>query len=85
MPRGIALLSNPLLNKGLAFSAHERDVLGMRGLLPPRVMTIEQQLERILLNVRRQTSDLDKYIYLTMLQQRNEVLFYHLLLRISRR
>lgn len=80
LPRGIALLSNPLLNKGLAFSLHERDVLGMRGLLPPRVMTIEQQLERILFNVRRQASDLDKYIYLTMLQQRNEVLFYHLLL-----
>lgn len=80
MPRGTALLGNPLLNKGLAFSMHERDVLGVRGLLPPRVMTIEEQTERILFNVRKQASDLDRYIYLTMLQQRNEVLFYHLLL-----
>ncbi len=80
LPRGSFLLHNPLLNKGMAFSAHERDVLGLRGLLPARILTIEQQTERILVNVRKQVSDLDKYIYLTMLQQRNEVLFYHILL-----
>ena len=80
MPRGTSLLNNPLLNKGMAFSAHERDVLGLRGLLPASILTIDQQAERILSNVRKQDSDLDKYIYLTMLQQRNEVLFYHILL-----
>jgi len=77
--RGISILSNSLLNKGMAFSAHERDSLGLRGLLPPRVLTIEQQTERVLLNFRRKTTDLEKYIFLTMLQQRNEVLFYHLM------
>jgi len=77
--RGTALLTNPLLNKGMAFSEHERDSLGLRGLLPPRILSIEEQTERVLFNFRRQTTDLEKYIFLTMLQQRNEVLFYHLL------
>ena len=79
MLRGTALLTNPLLNKGMAFSEHERDSLGLRGLLPPRILSIEEQTERVLFNFRRQTTDLEKYIFLTMLQQRNEVLFYHLL------
>jgi malate dehydrogenase (oxaloacetate-decarboxylating)(NADP+) len=80
LPRGISLLNNPLLNKGMAFSTHERDVLGLRGLLPPQVLSIEQQADRVLASLRSQTSALDKYISLTALQQRNEVLFYHLLL-----
>ena len=77
--KGTSLLKNSLLNKGMAFSEHERDALGLHGLLPPRILTIEQQTERALYNFRRQATDLEKYIYLTMLQQRNEVLFYHLL------
>ena len=77
--KGTALLTNSLLNKGMAFSEYERDAFGVRGLLPPKVLTIEQQTDRALLNFRRKTSDLEKYIYLSMLQQRNEVLFYHLL------
>lgn len=78
--RGFPLLVNSLLNKGTAFSDRERDALGLRGLLPPRIFGIEQQTERALLNFRRKSSDLEKYIFLTTLQQRNEVLFYHLLL-----
>jgi malate dehydrogenase (oxaloacetate-decarboxylating)(NADP+) len=77
---GAKLLTEPLLNKGTAFTDRERDALGLRGLLPPRVFTIEEQVERTLLNLRRKTSALEKYIYLTTLQNRNEVLFYRLVL-----
>ena len=75
-PRGVALLREPTLNKGTAFSARERDALGLHGLLPPRVMTQEGQVTRILENFRRLTSPLDKYIMLEALQDRNEALFY---------
>ena len=78
--RGAQLLSDPLLNKGTAFTERERDALGLRGLLPPRVFTLEEQLERSLTAVRRKSSALEKYIYLTTLQNRNEVLFYRLVL-----
>ena len=76
--RGAALLSNPLLNKGTAFTERERDALGLRGLLPPRVFTLDEQVERSLAAVRRKPDALEKYIYLTNLQNRNEVLFYRL-------
>ncbi len=76
--RGVELLHDPLLNKGTAFAKKERDSLGLRGLLPPRVTTQDQQLERVLMNFRRKTSDLEKYIYLISLQERNEALFYRL-------
>jgi malate dehydrogenase (oxaloacetate-decarboxylating)(NADP+) len=78
-PRGSALLTNSLLNKGTAFTERERDALGLRGLLPPRVFTIEEQLTRVLGNLRRKESPLEKYIFLTTLQNRNETLFYRLL------
>jgi malate dehydrogenase (oxaloacetate-decarboxylating)(NADP+) len=74
--RGADLLHDALLNKGTAFTEAERDALGLRGLLPPRVATQTQQVERVLGNVRRKTSDLEKYIYLLSLQERNENLFY---------
>jgi malate dehydrogenase (oxaloacetate-decarboxylating)(NADP+) len=76
--RGSALLANPLLNKGTAFTERERDVLGLRGLLPPRVFTLEEQVQRSLAAVRRKPDALEKYIYLSNLQNRNEVLFYRL-------
>jgi malate dehydrogenase (oxaloacetate-decarboxylating)(NADP+) len=76
--RGVELLHDPLLNKGTAFTESERDALGLRGLLPPRVANQDQQLERVLENFRRKTSDLEKYIYLISLQERNEALFYRL-------
>src|SRR4051812_26930560 len=78
--RAAALLTDPLLNKGTAFTERERDALGLRGLLPPRVFTLEEQVERSLAAVRRKTDALEKYIYLTNLQNRNEVLFYRLVL-----
>ena len=75
---GAQLLTNPLYNKGTAFTERERDVLGIRGLLPPRVFTLEEQVERTLNSVRRKPDALEKYIYLVNLQNRNEVLFYRL-------
>lgn len=79
-PRGAALLNEPLLNKGTAFTERERDALGLRGLLPPRVFTLEEQVQRSLAAVRRKSDSLEKYIYLTNLQNRNETLFYRLVI-----
>ncbi|MBA3850043.1 MAG: NAD-dependent malic enzyme, partial [Opitutus sp.] len=79
--RGVELLHDPLLNKGTAFAEAERDALGLRGLLPPRVATQEQQLERVLENYHRKESPLEKYIYLVSLQERNETLFYRLVMQ----
>ena len=76
--RGAEVLSDPLLNKGTAFTERERDVLGLRGLLPPRVFTLEEQVQRSLNAVRRKQDAIEKYIYLVNLQNRNEVLFYRL-------
>ena len=60
LPRGAALLHDPSLNKGTAFTEAERDALGLRGLLPPRVLTIEEQVERVLENFRRKPTDLEQ-------------------------
>lgn len=79
VPRGSQLLVTSLLNKGTAFSDEERDALGIRGLLPPRVFTLAQQEERALGQLRRKTDPLEKYIFLTTLQNRNETLFYRLM------
>ena len=78
-PRGPQLLVDPLWNKGTAFTDAERDLLGLRGLLPPRVFTLAEQVQRSLGAVRRKQDAIEKYIYLTNLQNRNEVLFYRLL------
>lgn len=77
---GTQLLTNPLFNKGTAFTERERDALGLRGLLPPRVFTLEEQVERSLNAVRRKPDALEKYIYLVNLQNRNETLFYRLVM-----
>lgn len=79
-PRGAALLTSPQWNKGTAFSEHEKDALGLRGLLPPHVFPIGEQVHRVLGNLRRKQSDLEKYIFLSNLQNRNETLFYRVLL-----
>jgi malate dehydrogenase (oxaloacetate-decarboxylating)(NADP+) len=79
LPRGTALLANPILNKGTAFTERERNALGLRGLLPPRVFPIKEQLKRAIANFRRKTDPLDKYTFLSNLQGRNETLFYRLL------
>jgi malate dehydrogenase (oxaloacetate-decarboxylating)(NADP+) len=75
-PRGVALLREPTLNKGTAFTEAERDALGLRGLLPPHVSTQEEQVSRVLENFRRLQTPLAKYIMLESLQDRNEALFY---------
>jgi len=77
--RGADLLHDPLLNKGTAFNDAERDALGLRGLLPPRVLTQADQTRRVLESFRRKSTDLGKYIYLISLQERNETLFYRIL------
>jgi malate dehydrogenase (oxaloacetate-decarboxylating) len=76
---GQLLLDYPLLNKGMAFSDEERREFGLLGLLPPRVSTVEEQLERNYENYRRKESDIERYIFLMSLQDRNETLFYKLL------
>jgi malate dehydrogenase (oxaloacetate-decarboxylating)(NADP+) len=80
LPSGIALLKDSLRNKGTAFSEEERAALGLQGLLPPKVFSMSEQVERALRQLRRKESDLEKYIFLTALQQRNETLFFRLLL-----
>lgn len=76
--RGENLLENPLLNKGSAFTDAERRELGLLGLLPPHVATMEQQLARTYENYSRKESDIERYIFLASLQDRNETLFYRL-------
>src|SRR5574338_552522 len=75
---GQLLLDNPLLNKGSAFPEDERREFGLLGLLPPHCSTVEEQLARTYENYRRKESDLERYVFLTALQDRNETLFYRL-------
>ncbi len=78
--RGYALLQDPEYNKSTAFTEAERDALGLRGLLPPRVTTQVEQVGRVLNNMRRLPTDLDKYIFLTALHDRNETLFFRVVM-----
>ncbi len=75
-PRGLALLRDPLLNKGTAFTEGERDALGLRGLLPAHVLSMQEQATRMMGNLRRLPDDLDKYVALNALHDRNEALFF---------
>ena len=77
--RGRQLMGHRLLNKDTAFTEAERDALEVRGLLPARVTTIEEQVALELEHVRRKEDDLERYIGLAALQDRNETLFYRLL------
>ena len=78
--RGVKLLHDPLRNKGTAFTEAEREAFALRGLLPARVLEMDAQAQRILDNLRDKPNDLEKYILLTGLQDRNETLFYRVLL-----
>ncbi|MCX5885566.1 MAG: NAD-dependent malic enzyme [Proteobacteria bacterium] len=77
--RGQLLLDFPLFNKGSCFSKEERRELGLLGLLPTHVSTIEEQLTRAYENYRQKETEVERYIFLTSLQDRNETLFYRLL------
>jgi len=78
--RGVDWLHNPVFNKGTAFTEAEREVLGLRGLLPPHVQTMSEQARRVMANCRSKSSDLERYIQLMALQDRNETLFYRVLM-----
>jgi len=78
-PTGLDLLHDPALNKGTAFTDAEREALHLRGLLPPRQLTIEEQLSRIIGNFRLKATALEKFLFMTSLQDRNETLFYRVL------
>lgn len=78
--RGSALIENPVYNKGTSFTARERTEFGLEGLLPCQVSTIEQQLSRVYENYCHKTDDLERFIHLSALQDRNETLFFRLLL-----
>jgi len=80
MPTGIHLLQDPRYNKGTAFSHAERSVFGLRGLLPPGIQDLRTQASRILLNFHRKGDDLERFIQLNALQDRNETLFYRVLI-----
>lgn len=77
---GVRLIRDPAYNKGTAFTEKEREVLGLRGLLPPKVHTMDDQILRVLENVRRKPNDIEKYIFLISLQDRNKTLFYRIVM-----
>jgi malic enzyme len=80
LPRNKELLAHPGLNKDAAFSADERAALGLQGLLPWRVLTMDEQVTLELEHLRRKSDDVERYIGLNALQNRNETLFYRLLI-----
>jgi len=78
--RGMDLLDTPVWNKGTAFDDRERVALGLRGLLPPQVETLQEQLVRAYEAYKTKNTDLGRHIYLRQLQDSNETLFYRLML-----
>ncbi len=79
-PNGHRLTDLPMFNKGTAFTEEERDLLGLRGLLPPRVTDMQEQVCRVLENFERKETDLERYIHMMSLLDRNETLFYRIVL-----
>ncbi|MEO8133227.1 MAG: NAD-dependent malic enzyme [Betaproteobacteria bacterium] len=79
LPSGFALLHDPLFNKGTAFTSAERETLGLSGLLPPHVHTQDEQAARVMMNLRKLTDPLEKFVALNALHDRNESLFFHVL------
>ena len=73
--RGRALLKHPSFTKSTAFSREERDAYGLHGLVPHAVTNLAGQMKRVLENMRRKESDIERYIFLSALQDRNETLF----------
>ncbi len=79
IPTGLALLQDPALNKGTAFTEKERNALGLRGLLPPHVHSQDEQVTRVLTNLRQLADPLEKFVALNALHDRNEALFFRVL------
>jgi malate dehydrogenase (oxaloacetate-decarboxylating) len=77
--RGSAVLASPPINRGTAFTLEQRRELGLIGLLPTGVTTLDGQLRRVYAQYREQANDLRRWVYLANLRDRNEVLFYRLL------
>ena len=80
MHRGVKILHDPIRNKGTAFTEADRKALNLTGLLPPRVHSAAEQELRVLGNVRDKPTDLSRYLYLISLQDRNETLFYRVVM-----
>jgi malate dehydrogenase (oxaloacetate-decarboxylating)(NADP+) len=80
LPTGVALLRDAVLNKDAAFTEEEREILGLRGLLPARVQTMEEQVQRTLENLSKKPNDLEKYLFMIALQDRNKTLFYRVVI-----
>src|SRR5262245_47230880 len=74
--RGVALLNDPTRNKGTAFTLEERRQYALEGLLPQAVESLDRQVERVLGHLSAKPTDLERYIYLVGLLDRNETLFY---------
>jgi malate dehydrogenase (oxaloacetate-decarboxylating)(NADP+) len=83
--RGLALLNDPVSNKGTAFTSEERKRCGLEGLMPPSTNTLERQVERVLGHLDGKPNDLERYIYLVDLCDRNEILFYRTVISNCRR
>ena len=79
-PAEPAVLNDPLRNRGVAFTLAEREALGLTGRLPSGVLTLEEQARRAWLQLQAQGSDLAKNVYMEQLHDRNEVLYYKVLL-----
>ncbi|MGH2416140.1 MAG: hypothetical protein ACRDEA_21105, partial [Microcystaceae cyanobacterium] len=78
--RGFDILHNPHLNKSTAFTKTEREAFGLVGLLPEGIESEETQIQRIMQQLGHKTTDLDKYIYLSALQDNDETLYYKVLM-----
>jgi len=77
--RGYGVLTSPFLNRGTAYTFDERQRLGLTGLLPTAVSTLDGQLRRVYAQFQRQPTDLAKNVFLANMRDRNEILFYRLL------
>ena len=82
---GASLLSDPVLNRDTAFTADERRANGLEGLLPQAVETLDRQFERAIVQLDQKDSDLERYIYLTGLSDRNETLFFRVVMSDPKR
>ena len=80
LPHGVKILHDPVRNKGTAFTEDEREALGLKGLLPDRVHSMAEQELRAVSNIREKHTDLEKYLYLVSLQDRNENLYYRVIM-----